>query len=519
MEEQQTTKRKVVGGLFWSFGERICAQLVTLIVGIILARILSPDDYGVISIVMVFISICDVFVTGGFGTALVQKQEADKSDYNTAFYMSFGMSVVLYIILFFAAPYIALFYQRDILTNIIRVLGVRLIITSLNTVQQAHLQREMKFRKFFIATIFGTVISCAAGIIMAYCGFGVWALVSQYLTNSFIDTIVLCFVGGWNPGIKTSKKKAKEIYSFGWKVLCTNLIATSENSIRSLLVGKNFGPEDLAYYDQGRKYPALLVDNVNTTIQKVMLPTFSRMQDDKVEMKRALRRCIKLETFLLAPFLIGFAAIAQIFVPVVLTDKWTFAIPFIWVFCANYLTRPIESSCNQALLALGKSGLVFGIMAVINVASIILSLLAIFVLKSVLWVALFSLLSTFISVLCFLLFTKKLINYSFREQLADMLPSLAIAFVMGGIVYGIGYIPMNEIALLVLQVFCGILVYLLLCLITKIEPYRYLISSIKSKLKIHKKDKQGLSVASDNSGIETKQESNEVDTYENDDKR
>lgn len=509
-QQQKNPKQKVVGGLFWSFGERICAQLVTLIVGVILARILSPDDYGVISIVMVFITVCDVFVTSGFGTAIVQKKEVDKTDYNTAFYMSFIMSIVLYVVLFFTAPYIASFYEKEILTNVIRVLGVRLIITSLNTIQQAHLQREMKFRKFFIATIFGTVISCGVGIAMAYCGYGVWALVAQYLTNTVIDTLVLCIVGGWNPGLKISKKKAKEIYSFGWKVLCTNLVFTSESSIRSLIVGKKFGSEDLAYYDQGRKYPSLLVDNVNTTIQKVMLPTFSRMQDDKAELKRVLRRSVKIATYVLTPLLIGFAAVAQTFVPVVLTEKWAFAIPFIWIFCFQYLTRPIESSCHQALLAIGKSGLVFGIMVAINVVGIILTIVAVFVLNSVLWIALFSLMSTFISLVCFLAFSNKLLGYRAKEQLSDIMPSLVIGAAMGGCVFAMNYIPISDVALLIIQIVSGAVIYIVLSHLFKLEPYKYLINSIKNRFN----KKQQANVDERQSGMpdqEAEEKSNNAD--------
>lgn len=481
MSKQSSGKQKIVGGLIWSFAERISAQAVSLIVGIILARILSPDDYGVIAIVMVFITICDVFVTSGFGTAIVQKKEVDKSDYNTAFYLSFIMSLLLYAVLFFTAPYIAAFYDKSILTAVIRVLGIRLIITSLNTIQQAHIQREMKFKKFFIATLFGTGISCGVGVIMAYSGMGVWALVAQYMTNSIIDTIVLCFVGGWNPGLSVSRKKAKELYSFGWKVLCTNLVFTSEHSIRSFIVGKKFGSSELAYYDQGHKYPALLVDNVNSSVQKVMLPAFSRMQDDPEKLKSALRRSIKIESYILSPFLLGFAAIAQTFVPVVLTDKWLFAIPFIWIFCASYLTRPIESSCHQALLAIGKSGLVFGIMVVINATGLLLTLVAIFALNSVLWIALFSLLTTLISIGCFLAFAKKWIRYNVREQLRDMLPSLAIGLVMFGSVFAMNYIPMNLTARLVIQVLGGMVIYMGLTVLCKIEPYLYLKEFIKKK--------------------------------------
>lgn len=486
-DEKQSSIAK---GLYWAFAERIAAQFVSTLVGIILARLLVPQDYGVVSIVMVFITLCNVFVTSGFGTAIVQKKEVDETDYNTAFVLSFIMAIVLYGVLFFVSPLIAEFYELPILKSVIRVLGLRLILTSLNTIQQAHIQREMRFKKFFIATLFGTVISCVVGIILAYCGYGVWALVAQYLTNTTIDTVVLVFVGGWNPSLKFSKRKAKEIYSFGIKVLCTELVFTLEGDIRSLIVGKVFGSADLAYYDQGRKYPALVVNNVNSSITKVLLPALSREQDDLYVLKQIMRKCIKIGLYLLCPVLIGFAAIANDFIAVVLTNKWIDAAPFIMIFCLVYLTRPLETACHQALLAIGRSGLVFWLMAAINGVGILGVFVSVFILKSVLWIALFSLFTTIISLLCFLISTKIIIGYNFKEQVADIFPSICIALIMGGIVYSFNYISFNVYVKLALQVIVAVAIYILLSIITKNDAWKFVVNFVRTKFN-KKRQKQG----------------------------
>ena len=266
----------IKGGLFWSFGERIVAQLVSTVVSVILARLLSPEHYGVISIVMVFIALCDIFTNSGMGRSIVRKKEADDLDYNTAFVIGLALSAVLYAIVYLGAPSIANFYEMPELTIVLRVMGVRLPIGAMNTLQHARVQREMRFRSYFLSTLFGTVLSGAIGIGMAYAGFGIWALVGQYLSSSIINTLVLLFTDRWFPKVQFSIARAKEIFSFGWKVLATDLVFTLQTDIRSLIIGKVFGSADLAYFDQGKKYPKLLVDNVNKAINTVMLPAFSR---------------------------------------------------------------------------------------------------------------------------------------------------------------------------------------------------------------------------------------------------
>ncbi len=474
----------IAGGLTWSFAERILAQLVTTIVGLILARILGPEEYGIVSIVMIFITICDVFVIAGFGTAVVRKKQVDKMDFDTAFYLSFIMSVILYAVLFFTAPYIAKFFNVQVLAPIVRVLGIRIIFTSFNNIQQAYVQRKMAFKKFFFSTLFGTCASCAVGIVMAFNGYGVWAIVGQYLTNTIINTAVLAIIGGWNPGFNFSKNRAKEICSFGFKVLGSKLIGTAQAEIQGLLMGKYFGSSGLAYYEQGRKYPAIFIINVDAAVNNVMLPSFARVQDNLTELKRILRKSVRLGIYVLAPIMIGFFVVAKPFVQIVLTEKWLMCVPFLQTFCLLYLLRPLNTSCHQALLALNKVGVVITIMIIINVISFGGLFVAIFALNNAIWIVYFLLIAEFISLLCFMISTNLIVGYKLREQISDLLPAILLGVIMGLTVYAISYIKISQIALLVVQVFVGAILYLVLSIFTKLEAFTYIRDKIKSRIKV-----------------------------------
>ena len=483
MKKITEKSNSILGGIFWSFGERITAQLVTTIVTIILARLLDPEHYGIVSIVTIFVTFCNIFVSGGLGSAVVQKKNPTSDDFNTAFVMSFSISVLLYLVLFFLAPLIASFYGMNELTAVTRVMGIRLIVASLNTIHHAYIQKQMKFKKFFYATLFGTIISAVIGLLLAYRGYGVWALVAQYLTNTTIDTIVLLFVSGWIPKLIFKIDNAKKLFSFGWKVLVTELIYTLEGDVRSLIVGKVFGSADLAFYDQGRKYPALFVNNLNSSINKVMLPAYSKKQDDLVQLKNMLRKSIRVGIYLLAPLLIGFAVISNNFVSLILTDKWLPCVPYIQIFCIIYLTRPLETSCHQALLAIGDSGIVMKIMLIINVFALSTVLIAVFVFKSVFLIAIGSLLSTFVSIGLFMLMANKKIGYKFKEQIEDVSLVLFASIIMGIIVFIIGKINISIIILIIIQVIVGGIIYFLLSYYMKLDGYIYIKEKLFKKAK------------------------------------
>lgn len=476
-----SSKQKVAGGLFWSYGERIMAQLVSLIVSIVLARLLDPENYGVISIVMIFITLCDAIVTGGFGNSIVQKKDADELDVNTMLICSVATSFFLYVILFLAAPFIADFYQMEIIRPILRVLGLRLLISGVNSIQRAWIQKRMLFKRFFISTSFGTIISAVVGISMAYMGAGAWALVGQYLTNSFIDTVVLFITNDWRPKLQFSFDRAKQMLSYGWKVLLTTVVYTVEGDLRSLIVGKQFGSADLAYYDQGKKFPNLLVSNINTSISNVMFPVLSKNQDNRERMKAICRRSIKTSTYLLAPLLLGLIAVSNEFVRVILSDKWLPCVPFLQILTLVYLVRPLTTTDQQAIMSTGRSDLTLRIMIAVNGTDVILLLIAVFAMKSVIMIAVGALLTEVVSMALFMKYVKKCIGYTYLEQLSDIAPSLLLAISMGVIVYLVGKINVNVIIVLFLQVVVGAGYYLAMSCILHFEPFIYLVKMLKEK--------------------------------------
>lgn len=469
---------KITCGLVWSFAERMAAQLVSAIVTIILARILEPEHYGIISIVTVFITFCDVFVTSGFGSAIVQKKDSDDLDLNTAFALSFTLSVLIYVALFFAAPLIGTFYEMPQIVPVTRVMALRIPLASINSIQQATLRRQMAFKRFFVVSMIGTVSSGVIGIVMAMLDYGVWALVAQYMTNTVISTFVMFPLCGWKLKLQFSTVRAKAIFAFGWKVLATDMVSTLTNDINSLIVGKVFGSADLAFYDQGKKYPKYLVDSLNTAINKVMLPAYSQVQDDLTQLKHMLRKSIQLGVFLLAPVMIGFASVAEGFVEWILTDKWIESVPYIQIFCISYLTRPLETACHQALLAIGRSDAVLKVIIANSVTAISTLLIAAFLFRSVLLIAVGSVLMTMVSLLLFMSSTRKLLGYSTKEQLADILPALLCAVAMGAVVLVVGTAPVHSFVLLCLQVLAGAAVYIALSLLLQIPGSQYIKSML-----------------------------------------
>lgn len=259
---ESNIKSEILSGLFWKFSERILAQGVSFLVSVILARILTPYDFGIVAIVLIFISLANVFVTSGFSTALVQNKNADKVDFSTNFYCSLLVSIVIYFILFITAPYVASFYNNDQLCMVLRVFSLRIPLSAFSAIQHAYVERNMLFKKYFFSTLFGTLVSGIVGILLAYSGFGVWALVFQYLTNTVIDIVVLLFTVRWRPTLNFSWKSAKSMMNYGWKIFVADFAGTFFEQLRSIIIGKVYTSADLAYYNKGNQLPTLITSNV-----------------------------------------------------------------------------------------------------------------------------------------------------------------------------------------------------------------------------------------------------------------
>lgn len=462
-----TMKQRIMSGLFWKFGERITAQFVSLVVSIILARLLTPSDYGAVALVMVFITLANVFVASGFGTALIQKKNADELDFSSVFYINIGLSVLIYMIIFFVAPIIARFYDMPIMTAALRVLGIRIIFAAVNTIQQAYVSRRMLFRKFFFSTLFGTIVSGIVGIIMAYLGFGVWALIAQYLINTSTDTIVLWMTVKWRPQRVFSWERAKSLISYGWKMLLSSLLDTGYTQLRSLIIGKVYSAEDLAYYNQGDRYSSFIIKNVNTSIGAVLLPAMATRQDDREKIKDMTRKSIRVSSFVIWPVMIGVFVIADPLVKVLLTEKWGFCVPYLQILCLAYGFWPIHTSNLQAINALGRSDIFLKLEIIKKVISLIIILIS--MRFGTLAIAYGALIDSVIGTLVNSFPNISLINYKYMEQVKDILIPICFSALMGIVIYPIKNLLTNDFLTIILQIFAGIVIYVFLLVFTKQE--------------------------------------------------
>ncbi len=470
---------KVFSNFIWRFAERCGAQLVTFIVSIVLARILTPSDYGTIALVTVFTTILQVFIDSGLSTALIQKKDADDLDFSSVFYFNFVICIILYLIMFVSAPFIADFYKDFSLVSIVRVISLTLIISGVKGVQQSYVSRHMLFKRFFFSTLGGTIFSAVLGIIMAYAGFGVWAIVFQQLSNNAIDTLILWITVKWRPIKKFSWSRLKNLLSFGWKMLASSLLDTVYNNLRNMIIGKLYTSADLAFYNQGDKFPKLIVTNINTSIDSVLLPTMSNEQDNHVRVKDMTRRAIKISTYIMAPLMIGLAFCAKPIVQIVLTDKWLPCVPYLQIFCISYLFWPIHTANLNAIKAMGRSDLFLKLEVIKKFMGMILLLITMNI--SVMAMAYSLLISGLISQVINSWPNRYLLKYSYIDQIKDILPNIVMALIMGGFVYFISYLNLPILVSLVVQILSGGIIYLILSILTKNDSFIYLINILKSR--------------------------------------
>ena len=482
----ENIKQSVFSNIVWRFAERCGAQIVSFIVLIVLARILAPEAYGTIALITVFINILQVFVDNGLGNALIQKKDADDLDFSTVFYANVVICIALYLIIFLGAPLIADFYKNDSLINLVRVLGLTIVISGIKNVQQAYVSRKLIFKKFFFATLAGTIGAAVIGIAMALKGFGEWALVAQQLFNLTIDTIVLWITVKWRPKKMFSFKRLGEMFSYGWKLLVSALLDTTYENIRQLVIGKIYTSSDLAYYNKGKQFPSLVVSNINTSIDSVLLPTMSSEQDNKNRVRDMTRRSIKISIFIMAPLMMGLAFTAKNIVTLLLTEKWLECVPYMCIFCITFMFYPIHTANLNAIKAMGRSDLFLKLEIIKKTIGVILLICTMKI--SVMAMAVSLLISGLLGQIINSWPNKKLLSYSYFEQLKDILPSILVAVFMGVIVYIIGLSNMPILLELVLQVITGVVIYVIGAKTLKIDSLEYLLGVLKKF--INKKAKE-----------------------------
>lgn len=478
---------RIVSSLIFKFAERIGCQGIAFIVQIILARLLDPTDYGMLTMLTIFINVSQVFVQSGFNTALIQRKDVTEKDYSTVFYLSLGIAVLMYGVLFIASPFIAAFYEMPQLKDVLRVLAVILLPGAFNAIQNAKIAREMQFKKLMYCTLGAVVISGVIGIVCAYMGFGVWALVAQQLSNQVAICLIMLFVVKWRPRLVFEFHRVKLLFSFGWKLLCSSLIDTLYRELRSLVIGKKYNSATLGYYNRGKQFPELIVNNINGAIQSVMLPALSKEQDNKARMKAMMRRSIVTSSFVIFPLVVGLAVTAESLISLLLTDKWLPCVPYLRVYCFIFAFYPIHTANLQALNAQGRSDQFLKLEIIKKIYGLIVLLITVFCFDSPLAIALGGAATTLIS--CFVNASpnKKLLNYSYPEQLRDILPSMIIAAVMGAVVYCVQFLGLASWLTLIIQIVLGIVLYIGLAQLFKLECYMYLKNMIAGYLKKRKK--------------------------------
>ncbi len=478
-------KNKTLSGLVWQYAEKCGAEVTQFIVSIIIARVLSPSDYGLIGLIAVFISVASVFASSGLGQALVQRKGVDNKDYSTVFFYSIAFSVLLCLILFFCAPYIAGFYDSSELVAVVRVLGITVIIGAVNGVQRAYVQKTMQFKRLFVSTLIGKLVSAVVGICMAYTGHGVWALVGQQMSMTVTDTIVLWISVKWRPQLVFSVRRMKELFSFGWKLLVSNLFDTVYNNVYSLVIGKRYSTLDLGFYNRGKQFPMLIINNINTSIQSVLFPVLSETQDKKDRLKSMVRRSIVTSTFIIFPAMAGLAAIAKPLTITLLTDKWLPAVPFIQFCCFTYAFWPIHTANLQAINAVGRSDITLKLEIIKKVIGIVILIITLPYGLTAMMIGrcIATIISSFINAYP----NRKLLNYSYKEQLKDMAPSFFLSIMMAVMILPVILLQIHPILQMIIQIVVGVGVYFGLAKLFKMECLEYVIKTIEGFLKKNEK--------------------------------
>ncbi len=482
--KNEMTRPVILSNLLWKLMERAGTQGIQLVVQIVLARLLLPEEYGIIAIIDVFITISVIFVQSGLNTALIQKKDADETDFSSVFFLSLLIAGLFYLLLFISAPPIADFFSEPRLVPVLRVLSLTLFFGAFNSIQNAVIARNMKFKKLFFSSIGAIAVSGAVGIGMAYAGYGVWALVGQMITNQAAVTVILWFTVKWRPKMIFSMPQVKKLFSFGWKLMLSSLILTLYHNLRSVVIGKLYNPAMLGYYDLGYRIPALIIININGSIVSVMLPALSSFQDDRERVKSMVRRAIVTSSFVIFPMMVGLAVVAEPLVATLLTEKWLPAVPFIQFACVAYAFWPMQTANLQAINALGRSD----IFLKLEVIKLILGLSILFlaVPYGVYAIAAGGALSGLISTYINSFPNKKLLDYSYARQLKDILPSFLMSLAMGIIVYSVGFLGLDTLPTLIVQILSGIFSYTAMAWFLKVECLTYLLETVKEIMKSRK---------------------------------
>jgi len=474
-------KERTISGIIWSFFDSFSSRGIQLVVGIILARILTPNDFGIIGLTAIFISLSKSFTDSGLTSALIRKKVCTDRDYSTVFIFNFVIGVFLYLLLLFSAGSISLYFDEPQLKSILIVIGFGIIIHAFGSIQQTLLEKDMKFKKLAKISFLATLLSGLIAIIMALTGFGIWSLVFLFLGNSGFHTLLLWFSSKWMPSLLFDKLAFKELFGFGRNLLFSSLIASIYNNSFRLIIGKNFSIDQLGFFDRANRFQILISENFGSIINRVSFPSLSKIED-KVRLKNALQLLVKNTMFITFLAMFGLAAVAKPFILVLIGVKWLPSVELLQLLVFAGVLYPIHVININLLKVLGRSDLILKLEFIKKAIAIPMLIVAIYIGINAMIISMIIL--SFLELFINGYWTSKFINYSVKEQLMDILPSFLLASVMGVLVYSIGfYVYSNNLLTLITQVFVGVLFVVGYGEFFKLDTYFNLKNIIVKKLK------------------------------------
>lgn len=470
-------KQIAIKGIGWSAIERFSVQGVTFIVQIVLARLLAPDDFGVIGMLTIFLQVAQVFIDSGFANALIKKQDCTDDDYSTVFYYNLGISVILYLLLLWGAPLISKFYSEELITPVLRVLSIVLIVNALSIVQKTILIKSVDFKSQSKVTLFSSVVSGFVGILLAYCGYGVWALVIQQILNSLLLLICYVWTVKWLPKRVFSRTSFRFVFSYGSKLLLSSIISTLYHNLYTIVIGKKFSSDQLGLYTRAESFAMFPSNNLSSIISRAVFPIMSKVQDDRMRLIVYYKKLIAYSSFIIFPLMAGLIAIAKPFIIVILTDKWIDAVPLLQILCVSWM---FDHLCNlnlNLLYVIGRTDLVLRLEVIKKIIAVLILIISIpFGLHGMCWgLVLYSFVAVFINTY----YTNKLFGYSWQNQFMDYFPYLLSSCLMAGVVFVVQFLFEVAIVKLVVGILTGIFVYSGIAFVC----FKYIICEVKSFIK------------------------------------
>lgn len=482
---QQSLKDKTIKGTMWSAADAFLGQGVTFLVGIVLARLLSPDEYGLIGICLIFNTVLCGIVDSGFSTALIRKKDCTDEDYNTMFLTNLGISIVLYGLLFVSSPLVAHFFGRQELTALVRATGLLLFFNALSITQVTILTKRIDFKTKTKASLISAILSGIVGIAMAYTGFGVWALVGQMLSKQLLYTLCLWVLNKWWPTLKFSASSFRYMWGFGWKLLVSGLLENIWNQLYQVVVGKFYSPATLGQYTRGREYASIFSSNLSSIIQRVSYPVLSEMQDDKHRMVEGYRRVIKMTMFITAICMISLGAVAEPLIYCLIGPQWHEAATYLPLICISMAFYPLHAINLNMLKVLGRSDIFLYLEIIKKIIGIIPICIGIFI--DIYWMLVASILIGFVSLYLNSWYTGKALGYTFWKQIRDIAPAFGIAFTIAISVFFFKYLPISNWLILPIQIVVGVVVCIIACRKSQLEEYKEVLNIINPILNKIKK--------------------------------